>query len=112
MRAVDPDPSTSENELTNVDASTGSNDPRAGQASLSSDSEVNKVFGEQLELALEWGREPWKGQSPRVLTRGFRVRLHRTCVVDKSEVSWASREAQRFGMDPAQYMCFIFDGAS
>jgi len=58
------------------------------------------VLGEQLALALDWGREPWSGQSPRSLTRG-------ACVVDNSVVGCPSREAQRFGTDPAQYVIFL-----
>ena len=56
--------------------------------------------GEQLELPLDWGREPWGGRSPRVLTRG-------SCVVDKSAVRCRSREAQRSDADPAQYTMFL-----
>ncbi len=59
-----------------------------------------KVLGEQLELDLDWGREPWYGVSPRYLTRG-------ASVVDNSEISCASREAQRFGADPAQLTMFL-----
>ena len=56
--------------------------------------------GEQLELALDWGREPWGGRSPRALTRG-------SCVVDKSDVGCPSREAHRSGVDPAQYTLYL-----
>jgi len=56
--------------------------------------------GEQLELALEWGKEPWEGRSPRSLTRG-------SCVVDNSDVECESREAQRIAMDPAQWKIFL-----
>jgi len=56
--------------------------------------------GDQLELQLDWAREPWGGVSPRYLTRG-------SCVVDKSDVEWASREAERFDVDPAQLTLFL-----
>ncbi len=62
------------------------------------DGEVRR--GEQLSLPLDWGKEPWGGRSPRALTRG-------SCVVDKSEVGCPSREAQRFGTDPAQFTMFL-----
>ncbi len=54
----------------------------------------------QLDLALDWGREPWGGRSPRSLTKG-------SCVVDNSEVGCPSREAQRIGPDPAQFTLFL-----
>ncbi len=54
----------------------------------------------QLELELDWGVEPWRGVSPRHLTRG-------SCVVDKSDVGCQSREAHRFGPDPAQLTLFL-----
>ena len=59
--------------------------------------------GEQLLLALDWGKEPWQGRTPRSLTKIARG----TCVVDKSEVGWPSREAQCFGTDPAQFTLFL-----
>jgi len=62
------------------------------------------VVPEQLSLALDWGREPWAGKSPRTLTKGFRVA---SCVVDNSVVGCPSREADRFGVDPAQLMFFL-----
>ena len=31
---------------------------------------------EQLLLELDWGREPWNGYSPRVLTTGYSVRIN------------------------------------
>ena len=55
---------------------------------------------EQLTLALDWGREPWCGLSPRYLTKG-------SCVVDNSDVGCPSREAQRIGPDPAQLILFL-----
>jgi len=55
---------------------------------------------QQLELALEWGSEPWGGRTPRSMTRG-------ACVVDKSEVSSASGDAKRVGPDPAQFTMFL-----
>jgi len=63
--------------------------------------------GEQLELALDWGSEPWAGVAPRYLTKMYRGA---TCVVDKSAVECPSREAQRIGANPAQYLLYIFDG--
>ena len=54
---------------------------------------------EQLELQLDWGKEPWSGRSPRSLTRGNNV--------DKSGVSSGSREAGRFETDPAQTLIFL-----
>jgi len=70
----------------------------------------------QLELGLDWGREPWDGQSPRSLARlvisAKMLKRFGTCVVDKSVVRCPSREAQRFGTDPAQYMCFIHGAPS
>jgi len=62
------------------------------------------VIGEQLTLALDWGREPWHGVSPRYLTK---LVLAGTCVVDKSEIGCPSREAQRFAPDPAQLTMFL-----
>ncbi len=56
--------------------------------------------GEQLELPLDWGRTPWSGVCPRYLSRG-------ACVVDNSVVGCQSREAQRFGPDPAQLTMFL-----
>jgi len=61
------------------------------------------VFGEQLELALDWGKEPWSGRTPRSLTKG-------ACVVDNSVVGCPSREAQRFVPEPAQLKLYISDG--
>ncbi len=58
---------------------------------------------EQLQLALDWGKEPWEGRAPRSLTRIARG----TCGVDNSEVGCPSREAQRFGPDPAQFTLFL-----
>ncbi len=34
----------------------------------------SQAHGEQLQLALDWGKEPWNGQSPRVLTTGYSLR--------------------------------------
>ena len=57
------------------------------------------IHGEQLQLDLDWGKEPWEGVSPRHLTRG-------SCVVDNSVVRCTSREA--LGMfDPAQLTLFL-----
>ena len=53
----------------------------------------------QLALALDWGREPWDGRSPRSLTRG-------SCGVDNSDVRCTSREAPDVG-DPAQWLIFL-----
>jgi len=64
-----------------------------------------ELTGDQLVLPLEWGREPWEGWSPRSLTAG-------ACVVDNSVVGCPSREAQRYDPDPAQYTCYISDGAT
>ena len=50
---------------------------------------------EQLDLPLDWGREPWGGRSPRSLIHGY-------CVVDNLEVGCPSREALRIDTDPAQ----------
>ena len=57
----------------------------------------------QYSLALDWGKEPWQGRTPRSLTKVARG----TCVVDKSDVGWASREAERFDADPAQLTLFL-----
>ena len=65
------------------------------------------MLGEQLTLALDWGKEPWSGVRPRYLTRLYR---EGTCGVDNSVVGCPSREAQRFGMDPAQLLFYISDG--
>ena len=68
-------------------------------------------FGEQLELELDWGRQPWSGASPRALAQEIveaRIfRYVRTCGVDKSEVGCPSREALRFGPDPAQFTAYL-----
>jgi len=58
----------------------------------------------QYSLALDWGREPWAGVSPRYLTKGYR---EGACIVDKSEVGCPSREAQRGVTDPAQLQISI-----
>jgi len=65
------------------------------------------VLGEQLTLALDWGKEPWQGRTPRSLTK---VARGATCGVDNSVVGCPSREAQRFGTDPAQLVFYISDG--
>jgi len=62
--------------------------------------EVRTAPGEQYELLLDWGREPWAGRTPRSMTRG-------ACVVDNSAVGWASREALRVVPVPAQYTLFL-----
>jgi len=59
---------------------------------------------EQLKLELDWGTEPWAGQAPRYLTKPYR---EGTCAVDNSVVSCRSREAQRIGTDPAQWLFFL-----
>jgi len=61
---------------------------------------LSELTGDQLTLALEWGREPWGGWSPRSLTKGAGV-------VDNSVVGCPSREAQRFDVDPAQFTAFL-----
>ena len=61
---------------------------------------MHSRVSEQLILALDWGRTPWSGWSPRSLTKG-------TCVVDNSEIGCQSREAQRIGPDPAQLTLFL-----
>ena len=48
-------------------------------------------------------RISWDGRSPRELTKGFR----QACAVDNSGVEWASREAERFGANPAQLTMFL-----
>ena len=60
------------------------------------------MISDQLILALDWGKEPWGGVSPRHLTRG-------SCVVDKSVVRCGSREATEILelVDPAQYAIFL-----
>ena len=71
-------------------------------------------FGEQYELALDWGTEPWSGQSPRALAKVIvEARLDRfeaTCGVDKSEVGCPSREALRIDPDPAQFTALLQGG--
>ena len=64
----------------------------------------NSHDSDQLELALEWGRQPWAGASPRSLTR---VARGESCVVDKSDVGCPSREALRSDPDPAQFTMFL-----
>ncbi len=59
-----------------------------------------ELHADQLALMLEWGQEPWEGVSPRYLTRG-------SCVVDNCEIGCPSREAHRFGVDPAQYQLCV-----
>ena len=56
----------------------------------------------QLDLPLDWGREPWAGVSPRHLTRG-------SCVVDNFVVRCPSREATEVCelSDPAQFLIFL-----
>ncbi len=55
---------------------------------------------EQLSLALDWGREPWEGVSPRYLTKG-------SCIVDNSVVGCPSREALESYVDPRQLTAFL-----
>ena len=57
---------------------------------------------QQLVLALDWGREPWGGVSPRHLTRG-------SCGVDNFLVRCPSREAIEdcAFRDPAQFTLFL-----
>jgi len=62
------------------------------------------MVGEQLELPLEWGSESWAGVAPRYLTKRYRGA---SCGVDNSVVGCPSREAQRFGTDPAQFTIFV-----
>jgi len=62
------------------------------------------VKGEQLELPLEWGSEPWAGVAPRYLTKRYRGAA---CGVDNLFVGCPSREAQRFDPDPAQLTLFV-----
>jgi len=65
---------------------------------------------------LDWGREPWDGQSPRSLARLRIQEILRkrfgTCVVDNSVILCAGREASRSDLDPAQYLSYISDGGS
>ena len=58
----------------------------------------------QLELALDWGSEPWQGRTPRSLTK---VGRGASCVVDKSEVGCPSREAHWIRPDAAQLTFFL-----
>ncbi len=62
------------------------------------------MIGDQLELALGWGQTPWEGRTPRSLTK---VKRSASCVVDKSDVCSESREALRFGTNPAQFILFL-----
>ena len=66
---------------------------------------------DQLDLPLDWGREPWHGVSPRALAQANvaakLLSFEATCGVDKSEVGCPSREAQRIGPDPAQFTLFL-----
>ncbi len=71
-------------------------------------------FGEQLELQLDWGLEPWRGFSPRSLAKIevekrvlSRAKMMGTCVVDNSDVGCQSREADRCAANPAQYTAFV-----
>ena len=59
--------------------------------------------GDQLSLDLDWGKEPWQGQSPRSLTKA----LVAAGGVDNFVVRCPSREAQRFDPDPAQFTLFL-----
>ena len=61
----------------------------------------------QFALALDWGREPWNGVSPRYLTKGYPKIGYGTCVVDKSEVGCPSREAHDEITDAAQFTMFL-----
>ena len=63
----------------------------------------------QLMLAFDWGHSPWKGRSLRSLTK---VARGASCVVDNSVVRCTSREALRFGVDPAQLTCLIHQAPS
>jgi len=55
--------------------------------------------GEQLELPLNWGAEPWEGRSPRSLSRG-------SCVIEKSVVESESGDATEDFTDAAQLTLF------
>jgi len=59
-----------------------------------------EVAGEQLELALNWGREPWGGRSPRSLTRGY-------CVVDNSDVRCEAARLDEKIVRAAQFTMFL-----
>jgi len=58
------------------------------------------MLGEQLELALDWGRTPWQGRTPRSLSRGAGV-------VDNSAVDCQSGDANRLVLEPAQFTLFV-----
>ncbi len=72
------------------------------------------MISKQLDL---WPAEalalPWGGLAPRslaqevVTTRLLKHARGRTCGVDNSVVCCRSREAQRFGMDPAQLEMWV-----
>ena len=64
---------------------------------------TEKLLFEQLSLALDWGKTPWQGVSPRYLTKGFSA----GCGVDNFVVRSASREADRFDPDPAQMTMWL-----
>jgi len=59
----------------------------------------------QLELPLDWGREPWAGVRPRALTRGVREKW--SCAVDNFDVESESREATAIFTDAAQLTLFL-----
>jgi len=54
------------------------------------------ALGEQLELELDWGREPWQGRTPRSL-----------CNVDKSVTLPKPARVDAFFTDPAQLQLWV-----
>jgi len=53
---------------------------------------------EQLTLCLDWGREPWSGQSPRMLTTHYSPRKLPEAARPEDQIEWC---------DPAQYTLFL-----
>ena len=63
---------------------------------------VSHPDSDQLELELDWGREPWNGYRPRALTK---VSLLRYVDNFRTIGEGASRDAR--DVDGAQFMCFL-----
>ncbi len=67
---------------------------------------MDRVNSEQLQLQMDWGREPWNGFRPRSLTRGWR--LWKTLLRDADFRSKLPESARTDASgDPAQLTLFL-----
>ena len=59
-------------------------------------------MSEQLQLDLDWGREPWQGISPRYLTRApLKRTLSKPATVDEIYMDPAQLMFEFFELDPS-----------